>query len=194
MSRIHVIELDQVVPQPWRNGGGVTRELLTWPPGSGADWQLRVSVAEIERDGPFSAFPQVERWFAVLEGAGVVLSFPGREHRLTPGSQPLAFDGALAPGCRLISGPTRDLNLMARTAAGRSRMRPVSGATVAEGGPRVRWRGVYTAEPLSVAVEDGSPPIALPPHSLAWTDAAAPWRALTSTALPRAWWLSLEQP
>ena len=194
MSRIQVIELDQVVPQPWRNGGGATRELLAWPPGSGADWQLRVSVAEIERDGPFSAFPQVERWFAVLEGAGVVLSFPEREHRLAPDSPPLAFDGALAPGCRLVDGPTRDLNLMARTAAGRSRMRPLGVAGAGEGGPNVRWRGIYTAEPLAVAVDDGSSPIVLPPHSLAWADAAAPLRALTSTPMPRTWWLSLEQP
>jgi environmental stress-induced protein Ves len=34
---------------------------------------LRISVAEITRDGPFSAFAGVQRWFAVLEGAGVML-------------------------------------------------------------------------------------------------------------------------
>jgi uncharacterized protein len=51
---MRVIELAQVEPRPWRNGGGVTRELLAWP--GGDDWALRLSVAEIERDGPFSAF------------------------------------------------------------------------------------------------------------------------------------------
>ena len=61
-------------PQPWRNGGGVTRELLAWP--DGGDWRVRVSVADIDADGPFSAFPGVERWFAVLEGAGVALRSP----------------------------------------------------------------------------------------------------------------------
>jgi environmental stress-induced protein Ves len=40
---------------PWKNGGGVTRELLAWP--GGGDWQVRISVAEIEADGPFSSFP-----------------------------------------------------------------------------------------------------------------------------------------
>ena len=51
----------------WRNGGGRTRELLAWP--DAADWKVRVSVADVESDGPFSAFPGVQRWFAVLEGA-----------------------------------------------------------------------------------------------------------------------------
>jgi environmental stress-induced protein Ves len=57
--------------QTWRNGGGSTRELLAWPE-AGA-WQLRISVAEITRDGPFSAFAGVQRWFAVLRGDGVRL-------------------------------------------------------------------------------------------------------------------------
>ena len=49
-----LIALAATPPQPWRNGGGVTRELLAWPAGGG--WQVRVSVAEIEADGPFSPF------------------------------------------------------------------------------------------------------------------------------------------
>ena len=65
-------------PQPWRNGGGVTRELLCLPAGSGNDWTLRISVADIDADGPFSPFPGVTRWFAVLDGAGVRLRFDDR--------------------------------------------------------------------------------------------------------------------
>ena len=65
------VRLADCPPQPWRNGGGVTRELLAWP--QAADWRLRVSVADIERDGPFSPFPGVDRWFAVIEGDGVEL-------------------------------------------------------------------------------------------------------------------------
>ena len=51
----HTVALADVPAQAWRNGGGTMRELLAWPDAS--DWQLRVSVAEIEADGPFSAFP-----------------------------------------------------------------------------------------------------------------------------------------
>lgn len=192
-KQLHVVRVDEVEPQPWRNGGGVTRELLAWPLGSGADWQLRVSVAEIERDGPFSPFPGVQRCFAVLEGAGVVLSFPESAHRLVPASPPLAFDGGLAPGCRLVGGPTRDLNLMARTASGRPRMSPVGEPPEADPGRPARWRGLYTAQALQVAVGGGEP-VLLPPHSLAWCEEALPWNVPPATPATRAWWLELERP
>ena len=117
------IHADSVSTQPWRNGGGRTRELLALPPGD--DWTLRVSLAQIDADGPFSAFPGVQRWFVVLQGKGVSLRFasrthdqPAGEHRLRAGDPPLHFDGALAPDCSLIDGPTEDLNLMLRGRAG----------------------------------------------------------------------------
>ena len=104
-----------VTPVPWRNGGGLTRELLSWPSPSG--WRCRVSVADIASDGPFSAFPGVTRHFVVLEGDGVVLDFAGRQIEQRPGDAPLVFDGAAAPGCRRLGGPVRDLNLMTRRGA-----------------------------------------------------------------------------
>ena len=41
--------------------------------------------------------------------------------RLTRNDAPLAFDGAAPTGCRLIDGPTRDLNLMLRGVGGQPR-------------------------------------------------------------------------
>ena len=110
-----IVDTDLVDPVPWKNGGGLTRELLRWPaagPGGQADWRVRLSVADITADGPFSPFPGVTRWFCVLEGDGVVLGLPDGERTLRPGDAPLRFDGADAPACRLIGGATRDLNLM----------------------------------------------------------------------------------
>ena len=105
-----------VSPQPWRNGGGQTRELLTWPPG--AAWRVRLSVADIQTNGPFSVFEGVQRWFVVLDGAGVRLRTAGQSHHLTPVSPPLRFSGDAATDCWLTDGPTRDLNLMLRGCAG----------------------------------------------------------------------------
>lgn len=69
------VRLADCTPQPWRNGGGVTRELLIWTrpnrvssEPTGSDWSVRVSVADIAHDGPFSSFPGIDRYFAVLEG------------------------------------------------------------------------------------------------------------------------------
>ena len=107
-----LVELAQVAPSPWRNGGGVTRELAAWP--DAQDWVWRMSVAQVERGGPFSRFDGVRRWFAVLSGAGVRLELDGLSQELTRGSAPLAFDGATPVDCRLIDGATQDFNLMVR--------------------------------------------------------------------------------
>lgn len=111
-----IVRFDEVAAQPWRNGGGRTRELLAWPQASG--WRVRVSVAEVDADGPFSAFPDVQRWFTVLEGDGVELTIDGCCAQVTRGSAPIRFSGAAATGCRLLGGPTLDLNLMLRGAGG----------------------------------------------------------------------------
>lgn len=104
--------LSDCAPQAWRNGGGITHEIATWP--AEGDWQWRVSVARIDRDGPFSAFPDVQRWFAVLEGGGVNLIWPDRQIHLGPDDAPHAFPGTPTCDARLLAGPTIDFNLMAR--------------------------------------------------------------------------------
>ncbi len=164
MSTVELIQADTVLPQAWRNGGGQTRELLLWPT---ADWQLRISRADIEADGPFSAFAGVQRWFAVLSGKGVVLHLPTpdghtRDHHLLPGHTPLHFDGGLAPGCSLLAGATQDLNLMAR--GGQACMLPV-----AAGEPwhsSYRMCGLYTVQ--TGTWSDGLQSLPLPAHTLLW--------------------------
>lgn len=116
--------LNEVAPVPWRNGGGVTRELLAWP--SASEWTLRISVAEVARDGPFSRFPGVQRWFAVLSGSGVRLTVAGDVRELTVASPPFQFDGGADTVCHLLAGPTRDFNLMLRQ--GTARLHRLSGS------------------------------------------------------------------
>lgn len=153
-----LIAADAMPAQPWRNGGGVTRELLVWP--AGADWRLRLSLADIERDGPFSAFPGVHRHFAVIEGGGVALQFADGERRLRVGDAPLAFDGALAPGCRLLQGPTRDLNLMLRELDGELRL-----AATDEHHEGAGWRALFSGAGGLLQAESGGR-WQLPPRSL----------------------------
>ena len=112
----HTLHLADVAPQAWKNGGGLTRELLAWP--AADNWRIRLSVADITADGPFSVFPGVERWFAVLQGQGVCLSVDGAATELGAGSTPFTFDGAAQTDCKLLGGATRDFNLMLRGANG----------------------------------------------------------------------------
>ncbi|EGD04024.1 hypothetical protein B1M_13530, partial [Burkholderia sp. TJI49] len=46
-----------LVASPWKNGGGVTREIAAFPPGAALDaFAWRVSVADVGAAGPFSRF------------------------------------------------------------------------------------------------------------------------------------------
>ncbi len=92
-------------PQPWKNGGGVTRELLAWP--EPASWRVRISVAEVTADGPFSRFEGVQRWFAVLQGDGVRLTVDRQVTELGIGDAPHGFSGEAETACTLLGGPTR---------------------------------------------------------------------------------------
>ena len=96
----------------WRNGGGETRELISYPPGAAA-FEWRASIATLAQDGPFSAFPGVDRIITLLHGDAVALTAPGVEQRLTP-LQPWAFAGELALNARLEGGISEDFNIMTR--------------------------------------------------------------------------------
>lgn len=178
-------------PQPWRNGGGSTRELLAWP--SAQDWLLRLSVADIDADGPFSVFDGVQRWFVVLQGAGVALTIDGQAHLQRPEGTPLHFDGAAHTDCRLLDGPTRDLNLMLRSRSG-GLLPALPGQAWQPPGAvcglfsRLPGRCHVMATPGTArAVHD------LPGMALLWFPSAPArlcWQAQgTPDALPQAWWL-----
>ena len=101
---------------PWKNGGGETVELLVHPPEAGLDhFDWRISMARVAADGPFSAFPDVDRTLTVLDGEGLALAIAGRDPvRLTPESPPLGFAADAPCAGRLLGGPVTDLNVMTR--------------------------------------------------------------------------------
>ena len=193
MSVPMLVQAHSVIPQPWRNGGGSTRELLTRPAGA-RSWGLRISVADVEQEGPFSSFPGVQRWFAVLSGAGVHLRIGASEHLLDSSHDPLHFAGDAPAHCRLVDGATRDLNLMHARGTGLMQ-------SARSGEP---WRcassgrGIFTRAPgIWLGSEDAS--LQLPAGCLLWMDDAGsePWTFKTPSAadpgaVPPALWLAWE--
>ena len=186
--------LAQVAPQRWRNGGGWTRELLTWPVGNGP-WQLRISVATIHAPGPFSVFAGVNRILALVSGEGLLLHVDGQVHRLTVAADPLHFPGTATVYAEPLDGSSTDLNLMC--ASGQGLMR-----RAAHGAPWISectQRGLYSSAAGTLHVP-GSVPLAVAPDSLTWLADAAGLplelqpQAQTQTppageAALRAWWL-----
>ena len=101
---------------PWKNGGGVTTEIVVSPAASGLDdFDWRVSMARVENGGPFSQFAGIDRTLAVLEGEGISLDIDGRPSvAVTRAAAPLSFPADAPTMAALISGPITDLNVMTR--------------------------------------------------------------------------------
>jgi environmental stress-induced protein Ves len=111
---MQIIRASGLVPQPWKNGGGVTWEIAIDPPGAGLeDFRWRVSRARIEADGPFSLFPNCDRWITCVEGAGFALHFDDGVKLAVPPFLPVRFSGDRAVTCR-VAGPCTDINVIAR--------------------------------------------------------------------------------
>lgn len=92
-------------PERWKNGGGVTRTLAADPAG-----RWRVSIADIERDGPYSRFPGFDRVSVVLAGEGVMLQGQGGAVPLRL-REPAVFGGDALLQSALVGGPVQVLNL-----------------------------------------------------------------------------------
>ena len=113
---MRLVRFADLAPMRWKNGGGETRELAIHPPGAaldGFDW--RISMARVAVDGPFSAFPEVDRTLVMLDGAGFDLAVEfAAPLRLTSFSEPYAFPADVATVATLVDGPVDDLNVMTR--------------------------------------------------------------------------------
>lgn len=113
--KAQVIRAANLVKVPWKNGGGTTAEVASFPAGSDFEnFGWRVSMADVESDGPFSSFPDIDRTLILLEGKGIELNVEGVPFRLDSSSPKLSFAGDDMTLGRLLEGPIRDLNVMTR--------------------------------------------------------------------------------
>jgi environmental stress-induced protein Ves len=159
--------VDSLPATPWKNGGGVTREIVCWPLGAGLDtFDWRISIASIAAAGPFSAFPGIARTIMLLDGAGVRLHSLGGviDHRLATPLEPFSFSGDVALDCDLLGGASTDFNVMVRHERLHSELRVLRSAGVCGTSPHgllLAQDGAWTVcmhgheEPLILAPGDG---------------------------------------
>lgn len=114
---MEIIRFAELKSEPWRNGGGVTRELASHPKAASAQdgaWDWRVSIADVNKAGEFSTFPGMERVLTVIDGELLLLTVDGAEHPLEK-YRPFRFSGEAVAYGALPTGDIRDLNVITRT-------------------------------------------------------------------------------
>ncbi|HEY5971455.1 MAG TPA: HutD family protein [Pseudoxanthomonas sp.] len=135
-----VIAANEYRRERWRNGHGWTREIVRVPDRD--EWDWRLSIAEIEQDAAFSAFPGIDRELVLVRGNGVRLRFgDGEVRELHPPHERLRFAGERVVSGELLDGPTHDFNLMWRRDAVSVELlhRPLVGPMLFFTEPGTRW-------------------------------------------------------
>ncbi|WP_232464781.1 HutD/Ves family protein [Bordetella genomosp. 8] len=169
--------LADVPAQPWKNGGGLTREIVCWPPGAGMeDFLWRISVARIDAGGPFSSFAGVDRIITLLSGAGVVLrgGFKAGEHDLTTPLAPFAFPGDVAVDCTLQGGASEDFNVMSRRGTVQADVQVIGSHAIVPSAASGLLLAVGSC--WEVERDDGSQHVLEPDEGLWWARQPYAWR------------------
>ena len=166
---------------PWKNGGGVTREIVCQPPGAGMDsFDWRVSIAHIASDGPFSAFPCIDRVITLLRGGGVHLSSTDGQvnHLLGTPLAPFAFAGEAAIHSRLLEGDCHDFNVMTRRAVCSASLQVLRSAFDWQASSQ----GLFMALQGNWQLEGAGTQMLLPQQGLWWSDAVKAWRLIPQSS------------
>ena len=106
---MRIIRFSELQQTPWKNGGGITREIAVARAGDCLIWRL--SIADVGVDGPFSKFNGLQRILTVIAGRGMELISP-HETLQADYAVPVRFDGGWDTQSKLKDGPLRDLNLI----------------------------------------------------------------------------------
>lgn len=100
-------------PEPWRNGGGVTRTVARGDEDAGGElW--RVSAAEITASGAFSRFPNMDRQAVLIAGGPLTLVVACTPHTMAQVGDTVQFRGEADSAVTLTGQPARFWNVMTR--------------------------------------------------------------------------------
>ena len=97
---------------PWANGRGTSYEIASDRSGAN-EWTWRLAMAPVNEDGAFSRIECVNRFLAVVDGAGMLLSVDRKKLQCLP-MQVVRFRGDAITDATLTDGPITDINLMIR--------------------------------------------------------------------------------
>lgn len=141
---------------PWANGRGTSFEIASDRNEAG-EWSWRLAMAPVNEDGPFSRIECVNRFLAVVQGNGMLLTVDRKKLQCLP-MQVVRFRGDAITEAALTDGPIMDINLMIRRKEADGDMTLVS-----ESGS-LNVASIIVAIGGSAQVECGDSTIELEPH------------------------------
>ena len=124
MRDFQIIDISKLSEMPWKNGGGVTREVAQAAGPNGFAWRL--SIADVSTEGAFSHFPGMSRILTVIEGTGLKLQSPSKTHEV-PLLAPFSFSGDSDMRSVLNDGAIRDFNVIFDPSQIKAEVRVVNG-------------------------------------------------------------------
>jgi environmental stress-induced protein Ves len=121
------IPQSEFIEGQWRNGQGVSWEIASYKKTGAADFSWRFAKARINNDVPFSIYPGMDRIFMMIEGQGMNLVFEGgKVLHVHEKFVPHEFSCDVPLFCKLLDGPSLDLNLFAARGAFRAECEVIS--------------------------------------------------------------------
>lgn len=106
---MHILRFQDLKETPWKNGGGITREIAQASKHNQMAWRL--SCADISQDGAFSDFAGLVRILTVVSDSGMILRHSDGVLDVEPWV-PIRFNGELKLHSQLKGKPLTGLNLM----------------------------------------------------------------------------------
>ena len=163
---------------PWLNGGGITHDIVV----DGAPIaRRRLSLATIDRDGPFSDLRGYDRTIVLAAGAGFTLTFAeGAQVTLDRLGARWDFAGETMPDCSLLAGSVKAFNVMAHRDAAHAEVE------VAHRLPYVPWRERGPVHVFVIAGEVAAGQETIGEHDTLFIDAEERERSHAIAELPTA--------
>jgi len=110
---IEIIKPEQFKTIPWKNGQGETAELAINDHGSLSEFDWRLSIASVVKEGVFSNFSGYSRNLVLIEGEGLSLTY---DNTNTDTLKTLLDVARFSGGCQtygeLIGGAIKDFNVI----------------------------------------------------------------------------------
>jgi environmental stress-induced protein Ves len=127
-ASVKLFDCSQLAPEPWANGGGITRTIARSEQDRGKETDWRVSVATLNGPAKFSQFFGFDRTLLLIDDSAVDLHSQDGQLAARRG-QPVHFSGDLHVWSTLSTKPVNVLNVMTRRGKYRSSVNIVTNSS-----------------------------------------------------------------